>query len=162
MDVSTAYENFVTQPNKPNARRLLASVASTPNFSRTTDWITRADELSRAERWDDLSRWITDLMPGVLMTPAAHAMLAQAYEGIYKTDESQRERFYASVAIQAIEESGSGTEADPWHVLHVADEYAFLRHLGLQPVGQEALGTPDNIVDVIECDDSSVRWFTLV
>lgn len=161
MDIATAFRTYLDQPSKASLSRLHAAIVASEDFERATPWLSRAEQLLSQERYDEVIRLITQRMPGLLLCPIAHSMLSYSYEQIFETERSRREAYYAGVAMEAILDSGSGTQADPWKVLHVADEYAVLEHRGLEPLGQQSQ-EESGMFDVVECSDGSQRWFSLV
>lgn len=161
MTVQTAFTAHVEGPTAHTRTRLQAAVTADPGFQRSTDWLPRAADLLAQDRHDEVIRLLMDRMPGLLLSPVAHGMLARAHAGIHQLDDARREAYYRDVALQAILDSGSGTRAQPWQVLQVADEYTVLDHLGLVPQGQR-VEHGDATVDVITCSDGSERCFELV
>lgn len=162
MSLQSAFSAYLDAPGPVRLAELHREITSSHNFLRATVWLERATELADASRHDELIRLLTRLMPGVLLSPTAHAMLSVAYGGIGEREESQRHRFYAEVSLEAIAGSGDGTEERPWRVLHVADEYALLSSLGLAPAGQRSVEMSGRLIDEITVSDGTQRWFELV
>lgn len=159
MTISTAFTAWVDAPGRATLARLQAEITRDESFDRSSVWQHRAGELMDQQRHDEVIRLIMSRMPGLLLSPAAHAMLAVSYEAIRDTGNARREAFYRDLTVQAVLDSGSGTADAPWLVLHVADEYAALAALGLVP---EAQRVEAHSMDVITCSDGSERWFKLV
>lgn len=165
--VAAAFTAYVDNPAPANLRVLQTAITSDPTFERGTPWLERARELVGQERHDEVIRLVMERMPGLLLCPTAHAMLGHSFSRIGNRQESMRESAYAALAVDAIRQSGSGSSADPWRVLHVADEYHLLSELGLAPVSQRlvgdgGVGSDGGVIDVITCSDGSERWFELV
>lgn len=159
--IQAAFTAYVDAATPGNLQALQSAITSDPSFERGTPWLDRARELVQQDRHDEVIRLVMERMPGLLMCPPAHALLGHAYSRIGNRQESQRETAYATIAVEAIRQSGSGSESDPWQVLHVADEYHFLAELGLDPVSQRMIDD-GGIRDVITCSDGTERWFELV
>lgn len=163
VDVWTAFDEYLAADKGAAARRnLQQAIAETPGFNRRTPWLVRAQALLAQDRADELIRLINAQMPGAFLCPDAHLMLSRALTRIHRTPASDRESFLAATALEFILDTGSGTEAKPWQVLRIADEYAVLAHLGLSPQCQTAHHDEGGVVDAIECSDGTERWFALV
>lgn len=158
MSIATAFRAYSTSPSTAGLRRLHQEITRSPDFERATTWLPRAQDLMAQERYDEVIRLIMERMPGLVMSPTAHSLLSIAYGEIGDREQSRREAYYTDLAITAIIDSGAGTPTSPWTVLHVADEYAALQHLGLRPVAQASEGD-EQVLDTIECSDGSQKWF---
>lgn len=99
------------------------------------------------------------LMPGALLSPAAHAALARALAGAGHREQAARERALAETALASIVTTGDGTRERPWSVLRVSDEYDVLRALGRRPVDQSVHRDGPRTLDRHACDDGSEVWF---
>lgn len=153
---------YLDHPSQTALKTLHAALLKDPGFSRATTWLEHAHDLSMQQRHDEVIRLVLAQMPGALLSPVAHGLLSEAFAGIGDQERSRREAYYAHVAVEAILSSGDGTEPAPWQVLQVADEYAALSNLRLEPVGQAVHQNGGRMYDVISCADGSSRYFELV
>lgn len=99
------------------------------------------------------------LMPGALLSPAAHAALAHALTGAGRPDAAARERVLAQAALASILSTGDGTRERPWSVLRVGDEYDVLRSLRRRSAQQSVERDGGRHLDHHVCDDGSEAWF---
>ena len=56
-------------------------------------------------------------------------------------------------------QSGGGTQARPYLVTHIADEYDLLAVLGKEAASQRQVNSEGGAFDVITCSDASELWF---
>lgn len=161
-DVEQAFFGYTDSGSPAALRRLHDAIMSDSTFTRDTPWLPESRRLLEQDRWDEAIRVIRRFMPGAFMSPEAHQMLSFAYSQIHEAEQGRYEAFCASTAIEAISESGSGTQRSPWLVLHVADEYAFMASRSMQSLGQRVVSSTDGLMDVHQCADRTERWFALV
>lgn len=101
-------------------------------------------------------------MPGLFLSPKAHARLCLAYEAQGDHDAAQRERRLARLGLESIRSSGSGEEAAPYRVLRIEDEYDMLDSLGHRS-RQQVERTDDRAVfDVHTVEEGHEIWFELL
>lgn len=101
-------------------------------------------------------------MPGLFLSPQAHARLAQAYEVLGRVDDVVREQKLAAIALDSIRQSGTGAHGAPYEVLRVQDEYDILSASGLRPTDQAQQEDNDGVFDVLTVEDGSTFWFRLL
>lgn len=99
------------------------------------------------------------LMPGALLSPAAHAALAHALARTGRPDAAARERRLAEASLAGILATGDGSRERPWSVLRVSDEYDVLRSLRRRSVEQSVERDGRRHLDHHVCDDGSDVWF---
>lgn len=130
----------------------LADVRRAVRASRSFDpglVVSEADGLEALQR----------LMPGALLSPAAHAALADALARSGRREEAARERLLAEASLAGILATGDGTRERPWSVLRVSDEYDVLRSLRRRSVQQSVERDGRRHLDHHVCDDGSEAWF---
>jgi hypothetical protein len=121
-------------------------------------------ELARLLDGDDPAtavRGLEPLMPGALLSPAAHAALASALDRVGRREDAATHRSLARSALRGMLGSGRGTRDRPWRVLRVSDEYDVLRYLGRRPRGQDLVEEDGVELDRIATDGDDA-WFRLV
>ena len=161
--IQAAFDQYLDAETPQALRRLHAAILDDPTFTRATPWWDHATRLLQQDRWDEAIRVVNRFMPGAFLAPDAHQMLSYCHSQIHAAEEGRLHAFYATTAIEAIGISGVGTEASPWQVLHVADEFAFMRHRGFQPQQQQTVELPGGrLLDAHVCSDGVERWFELV
>jgi hypothetical protein len=162
-EIRRAFDLHLDAESRSSLDRLHRRVLDDATFSRATPWYDHASRLLQEDRWDEAIRVIERFMPGAFLSPDAHLMLSYSYAQIGDSDRSRLHAFYATTAVDAIALSGTGTRSAPWQVLHVADEYAFLRARGITTESQAMITTPDgSTLDRHIGADGVERWFELV
>lgn len=105
---------------------------------------------------------IRTLMPGALLSPRAHALMAQALDQIGDPAAARRERRIAELGMAAVLDSGTGSEERPYRVLRVQDEYDLLEARGRRPVAQREVEREGAVLDVHTFEDGPELWFELL
>lgn len=162
MSIDDAFRAHLDDDSPASLARLHDAIRGEPTFDAQTPWFGRATRLLEQERHDEAIRLVNQQMPGAFLCPDAHQMLSHAYEQIRDRDRSRLEAYHARAAIDVILGSGAGTPERPWQVLRVVDEYAVLRHEGVEPTEQRLVQSGGREYDVHGCADGTERWFELV
>lgn len=86
-------------------------------------------------------------------------MLDLAYERIGDTKASELERGIALLLLEGIESTGDGTEAHPYLISRVVDEYDLLTYLGKVPEMQSLVESGERLLDRHNCEDGTSIYF---
>lgn len=150
-------DRYLAEPGPGTLAALRSAVRASATFDPDLD-LGRITRLLDGEP-EAAARALAAMMPGALLSPAAHAGLALALDRLGRAPEATRQRTLARAAVLGILATGDGTRARPWTVLRVSDEYDVLRSLGRRPVSQELVGGAGRELDRIACADGSEAWF---
>lgn len=153
--------SYLNDPSPAQLDELRRQIRSANNFDHTLSKRSEATALLDQGQPDEALTLLMSLMPGAVLSPSTHAMLAVAHTVLADEDKAKREQFMAQLAIQSILSTGQGTEEEPWSVLRVADEYDVLSVLGREPVNQFCHRVDGKLVDRIEHPDGSATWFVV-
>lgn len=160
---STTYADLVgahlADPTPETLEPLRDAVRAAPGFDPELRVREQADALLRDGRYDDAVIALEASMPGSLLSPAAHAMLATALKRSGRPDGAGRHARLARAALDGILATGDGTAERPWSVLRISDEYDVVDSLGTRPVGQGLLADGSRRIDRIECQDGRTLHF---
>lgn len=160
---STTYADLVgahlADPTPETLEPLRDAVRAAPGFDPELRVREQADALLRDGRYDDAVIALEASMPGSLLSPAAHAMLATALKRSGRPDGAGRHAWLARAALDGILATGDGTAERPWSVLRISDEYDVVDSLGTRPVGQGLLADGSRRIDRIECQDGRTLHF---
>jgi hypothetical protein len=102
---------------------------------------------------------LMSMMPGWLVSPGLHNALGYAHEKLGRTEDAQREAILASAVMQGILMTGDGSQAQPYLVLQISDEYDVLRHFAKTAVAQTMVTQDEKVLDRHDCEDGSAIWF---
>lgn len=138
---------------------LRRAVRTHPSYRPDRDVLREVEPLLSRGSHREVVALVESWIPGALLSPAAHQVLAFAHERLGDAAAGARERRAARAALSAIEASGDGTAACPWQVLGVGDEYDVLRALGRRSVRQVLVRRGGVACDRHVCDDGSEAWF---
>lgn len=162
MDVPSAFNRYLENPSSSSLELLHAAIKQEQGFQRATPWYGRAVELAEQQRHDEVIRLVGGQMLGAFFCPDAHALLSQAHAGIGEQARAQHEGFLAVTAVQAILDSGSGSRAAPWLVLHVPEQYLVMSQVGFVPQSQRFETHDGQDFDIHTDEHGAERWFRLV
>lgn len=85
--------------------------------------------------------WADSLLAENPVTPEGHAVAAYIAEQMNDTTRAEHHHWMAWGLMLSIQHSGAGTEASPFVVIAVYEEYALARFLKLERGGRQGLGT---------------------
>lgn len=163
MTPTTTYGALVrahlADPTGGTLEPLRDAVRSAPGFDPELRVREQVDPLLREGRWADAAAALEASMPGALLSPAAHAMLATALRRTGRPDAAARHARLARAALDGILTTGDGTAERPWSVLRLSDEYDVVDSLGTRPASQGLLGDGPRRIDRIECQDGRTLHF---
>ena len=128
-------------------------------MSDSTDLERRATALLERGSYAELVALVRGEMPGVFLSPSAHAFLSAGYAGVGDEAGARREQMVAEEALAGILGSGDGTVERPWRVRRVSDEYDVLRSQGRRSHDQRFVTLGDRALDHHQCDDGTEAWF---
>lgn len=160
---ATTYADLVdahlADPTVETLEPLRDAVRSAPDFDPELRVRAQADALLREGRHDDAVSALEASMPGSLLSPAVHAMLATALRRTGHAAAAARHARLARAALDGILATGDGSAERPWSVLRISDEYDVVDSLGTRPVSQGLLADATRRVDRIECEDGRTLHF---
>jgi hypothetical protein len=163
MTPTTTYADLLgvhlADPTPETLEPLRDAVRSAPGFDPELRVREQAAALLREGRHDDAVTALEASMPGSLLSPAAHAMLATALRHTGRPEGAARHARLARAALEGILATGDGTAERPWSVLRISDEYDVVDSLGTRPVSQGLLVDGARRVDRVECQDGRTLHF---
>lgn len=155
-DLAVAYAK---SRSADDLERLREVVRTSPGFDPGLDVAGLVAPLLANGAHADVHTLVRDLMPGAFFSPAAHAALAAAHEGLGDATRSRRERRTQALALDSVLGTGDGTRERPWSVLRISDEYDVLRAQRRTSATQTLVDDGDRSLDRHECTDGTEAWF---
>lgn len=162
MEFDTAARSYLTGPSAETLRDLQAVITAHPTFAPYAEFREQAVEHLEAGRARVVLDELEASMPGLFLSPSAHSLLARAHRALNDDEGAERELSLAQVALRTILDSGTGSQAAPWKVLRLSDEYDVLELTERRSVTQSAVQVGDSFLDVHTCDDGSTASFLVV
>jgi len=158
--LTAAFRAFVDDPGPSTYLAARALVLSGPSYTKDpTALATAADLLDQGENKGVIDAIDADL-PNLLLSPAAHAMLAIAHKNLGDLESADFERdVYASLIELGILASGDGTEASPYRVVHPSDIDDAIGILGVAVNRQQVVRGEDTRLECIDLADGRALWF---
>lgn len=162
MDTLDAVEVFVLEPSSEHAAAARAQVAASVGYDPE---IVIADVVAAFAGYggtpspQEVVDAVNAAMPGLVLSPEAHARLAHAYHALGREGDSAREKKLAALSVAAIRDDADGTEESSYRPLRVSDEYDLLRAMGRQGVSHALRRTGVGAFDVLHLDDGTEAWF---
>ncbi|HWJ83511.1 MAG TPA: DUF4919 domain-containing protein [Nocardioides sp.] len=152
-------ERYLRTPGADTLQAVHEQIAAGGNYDPELPLEQIAAPYLRNGEYDELATRLLDLMPGAMLSPSTHTLLADAYEHTGEQRAAGRERTLARMATRAILRSGDGTVERPWSVLRVSDETDALGELGRTSHHVRYDERDGRLVDLHRCDDGSEVWF---
>jgi Domain of unknown function (DUF4919) len=158
--VTSQLESYLEEGSLESFMRLREAVATSHDYAPYTDSPDQALATVEDGSYEAAKSVLLSLMGGWLLNPRIHNMLAFAY---HKSGDEVRANFELELGarcLRGILLTGTGEEARPYKVLHTADEYDVLEHLGKKSRARSLVRTPQRqAYDVHECEDGVTLWF---
>lgn len=167
MELSDLMATYLLDPSPAHLDALRAAVMASPSYDPMVSLsaLTTAAQGSggSAEETARLTEeTIRAKMPGLLLSPRAHTQLGRSYRALGREADAVREEKIAALAFTGIRGEGDGSEAAPFEVLRVEDEYDVFSFSRLRPTGQDLRETEDGAFDVHLLEDGTAVWFRLL
>lgn len=162
MTLADLLRTYLADRTDANLAPLHDVVLAAPTFDRELALHPKALELIKAGDFEGLASWLSSLMPGALLSPSAHRLLALAHAKLGRDADADRERVLARLALDAIRTSGDGSAERPWRVLRTGDEYDVLEAEHKRSDRVETREQEGTLYDIHTCDDASQVWFEFV
>lgn len=160
---ATTYADLVdahlADPTVETLEPVRDALRAAPGFDPELRVREQAAALLRDGRPDDAVAALEASMPGSLLSPAVHAMLATALRRTGRAGAAARHARLARAALDGILATGEGTAERPWSVLRISDEYDVVDSLGTRPVSQGLLVDGPRRIDRLECQDGRTLHF---
>ena len=155
-------KSFVLSPGEETLAPLQAEIMAAANYDPLVRLESVVSPLVDSGNHQGAVDAVWRMLPGVFLSPTAHAMLAHSYDKLGDEKAARRETKFARLALDALMSSGDGTQDAPYQVLRVSDEYDVLRYVQRTSVAQRVVVVDGQGYDVHQCSDGSEVWFTLL
>lgn len=152
---------YLDNPTRENLNQIRSRIREFDNFNESLDERKSAVDLINKGQPAAALDLLTSLMPGALLSPSTHRLMAQAHQMLKREQAAERENALAQISLASIFSTGSGTQEDPWSVLRVADEYDVLDYLDRMVTRQSVLKVDGKMVDRFDHPDGAATWFIL-
>ena len=162
MDFVEVMKSFVLNPSEETLAPLQAEVMAAANYDPLVLFESVVSPLMDSGKYQGAVDAVWRMLPGVFLSPTAHAMLAHVYDQWGDEKASRRETKFARLAMDTLTSSGAGTQEAPYRVLRVSDEYDVLRYVQRTSVAQRVVVIDGQGYDVHQCSDGSEVWFELL
>lgn len=152
-------ESYLRTPTPATLSAVHRDISGGGNYDPELPLERIAAPYLQERRYGELLPVLLELMPGAMLSPGTHQLLADCYDHVGQSRAADRERTLARIAVRAILTSGDGSYDRPWGVLRVSDEADALAQRGRtsRHVRYEQRG--ERLLDLHECDDGSEVWF---
>jgi hypothetical protein len=140
--------------------RLREAIAASPDYAPYADSPENVLSTVGDCNYEEAKSALLSLMGGWLLNPGIHTTLAFAYHKLGDEVGAKLEFELGARCLEGILSTGTGEEASPYLVLHTADEYDVLEHLGKRSLNQALVTTEQRTAyDVHQCEDGTSVWF---
>ncbi len=112
-------------------------------------------------KYEEVKMILHASMRNLLLSPRAHSLLAYVNRKLNDLDGADREQAMALACCKGILATGDGTEANPFAVVRISDEYDLIEHLGRRFMSQEIVRRGKQYLDRVTCADDTVFWFDI-
>jgi len=162
MTISEQFRRYALHPEPATLHPLQAAIVSAANFDPLVLIEMTIDPLLQVGDHQGVIDALHKQMPGVFLSPTAHAFLSESHTALGDTAAARREEQVARLALRSITTSGTGSHGQPYRVLRVSDEYDTLRLLQKKSTSQREVEEGNRSFDVHTTDDGTEVWFELL
>ncbi len=155
----THLERYLREQSLENFVRLRDAVVALPDYKPYSNYKLEAYSLLEKKKFKKAVKYLMSKMPGWILNPGIHRLVAFALHKLGDEDKAKSEYALARLFLNAILSAGDGSEAHPYLVSSVADEYDVLEHLGKGLRQQTLVERGNRRYDRFDCEDGSQIWF---
>jgi hypothetical protein len=159
MSLSAHVLHFLQAQTEGNFLALRQEIATVPGFSRYASYEAVGFALVEQQKLTEALAALKAMMPGSFLSPGLHNLLAFIQTKLNNGEEAGKESYLATAVMRSILATGDGSEARPYLVLQVSDEYDVLKVLGKESAAQGLHWRQERVLDRHECTDESILWF---
>lgn len=157
--LSTMFVEYMRQPTAGGFARLRQLVLADPRYEPYSGADKDLEALVLEGRFAEVRPAFDAMMPGWLLSPKAHTLASFAAMKLGDARGAQMEQFIASRCLQAILQTGDGSDESPYVVTQIADEYDILQDHGRRSVAQSLYTVDDRHLDVHRLDNGVTACF---
>lgn len=159
--VADRFIDFLRRPTAETFLSIRAAVLDDPDFDPMSDRLRQVEALVAAGAQAAALALVPQLMSCWLLSPSAHAVIAQAARETGDAARAASETLVAQACLFGLMQTGSGTEAAPYRVIHVTDEADVLGFLGRAALSQRRDVADGRFCDVIRDTTGEDHWFDM-
>jgi hypothetical protein len=159
--VQPYFEHYLREPSLENFWLLRDAVALLPDYQPYEDYRPTAYSLLAQEKFAEVAQYLMSKMPGWILNPGIHNLLAFLFHKSGDEDRARVEYVLAQLLLGTIISTGDGSEAHPYIVSSIADEYDVLEYLGKDLKLQALVEKGERRYDRLDCTDGSRIWFDI-
>lgn len=152
---------YVTERTPESYLRLREVVLALPSYDPYSDALDEAETLVEREQYRKAIKYLRSIVHSWVLSPRVHQMLAFAYENAGEPEAARMERGIAILVLEGLLSTGEGTEARPYLVSRVEDEYDVLEYLKKPSQEQSLVRHGERHFDRHLCEDGSSVWFDI-
>jgi hypothetical protein len=157
--VSVYLERFLQEQTLETFMLLRDAVLASPDYDPYNHYQSEAHALLEREEFAQVTEYLMSKIPGWILNPGIHKLLSFALHKLGDEERARMEFLLARAFLDGILLTGDGSEARPYLVSSVTDEYDVLDHLGKSLRQQSLVEKKGRRCDRFECEDGSQIWF---
>jgi hypothetical protein len=139
--------------------RLRGLVTGSRTYAPYSDELGQFQTLYRRAQYRKAASFLRGHLGNWLLSPRAHQMLAATHEKLGETEAAEMEKALAWLMLEGLLSTGDGTEAAPYQVTRLEDEYDLLEYLEKETTGQALVEANGRKCDRHTCEDGAVLYF---
>ena len=162
MRVSTIEDRFQDLLDRPGSESLLAArdlVIAHDNFPISPVFWARLDALLAANSFSELLAYCRFFQAVACLSPRFHFCRAIAYDGIGDAGRRDQSKATHQKLLKALADTGDGTQAAPFIITYLSDEYDLMKAFGCEAVGHHTAQQHAGVCDVITDANGDEFWF---
>ena len=152
---------LMANPTREAYLALVGLIAEHPAYNPYSQSIGQLADLAAQEKFTELLERAREHLPDLLLSPRFHHLLAFAHHKLGDTQAAGTEFSIGRRCLEAIAASGDGSDARPYVVLRVEDEYDVLESLRKE-LKLQSTGSREGVeYDWLHCTDGTVLSFDI-
>jgi hypothetical protein len=157
--VKVYLERFLREQTLETFMSLRDAMIQSPDYDPYDHYQSEAHALLGEGEFEKVTEYLTSKMPGWILNPGIHKLLSFALHKLGDEERARMEFLLARAFLNGILSTGDGSEARPYLVSSVTDEYDVLEHLGKSLRQQSLVENEGRRCDRFDCEDGSQIWF---
>lgn len=142
-----------------NYRALHSLVVQHASYAPYGNTLEVLEAALSAGDFDLVAKQLPEAMPNLLLSPRVHKIAWALHRHTQDEQAAGMEMALYTACVEGMLATGDGSQARPYLVCHISDEYDLLRHLKREVRQQRKMVDGSRHFDVVACADGGDVWF---
>lgn len=153
------FETFIKDGDLRSYHEVRELLAADPRYQPYSSELRRLNDLCAARKCEEMRALMPAMLPNLLLSPSFHLFAGIVARELEDDRTADLEAAVARRCLEALLATGDGSEARPFHIMRVEDEYDVMAARGMEVEDQEPVERDGRYFDVLRDGQGGETWF---